>query len=100
MRRRGFLLIETLAALFAASVFLSGAMSLFCACAGLVARSHSALSAESAKAGAVAAILSGEQCENAESCESIYADGIALRRITLKDSGLGRKSVIVLPDTN
>ena len=101
VKRRGFLLIETLAALFAASVFLAAALSMFSACAGLLSRSRARLSAEIAASAAISEILSGEESENALSSETVYAaGGLALRRVTLKTSDGEGNYTVVLPERN
>lgn len=101
VRRRGFLLIETLIALFAASVFLASALSTFSACAGLLSRSRGQLESELAASAAIAAIFSGEDAENPVSSETVYAGGgLALRRVTLESRRGEGDCVIVLPERN
>lgn len=99
-RRRGFLLIETLAALVAAAVFLTAAVSIFSSCAGLLSRSRSAVVAETAKAEAIAELLSGETPEGVLSSETVYAEGVGLRRVTLTGTDGKGGNVIVVPQTN
>lgn len=101
VKRRGFLLIETLAALFAASVFLAAALSMFSACAGLLSRSSARLSTEIAASSAISEILSGEEPENVLSSETVYAaGGSALRRVTLNASDGEGNYTVVLPERN
>lgn len=101
MRRRGFLLAETLIALFAASVFLAAALSMFSACAGLLSRSRGQLDSALAASSAISEILSGEEAENAASSETVYAgSGLTLRRVTLESRSGGGDLVIVLPERN
>lgn len=100
VRRRGFLLVETLAALFAASVFLAAALSMFSACAGLLSRSRERLAAELAVSAAISAILSGEEPEGVVSSETVYGGGLTFRRVTLENPNGEGASVVVLPERN
>lgn len=101
MRRRGFLLIETLIALLAASVFLAAALSMFSACAGLLSSARGQLDSAMTASAAISAILSGEDAENAAAGETVYAgSGLAMRRVTLKNRRGGEDVVIVLPERN
>ena len=100
MRRRGFLLVETLAALVAASIFLAAALSMFSACAGLLSRSRARLASELAASAAIYAILSGEEPEGVISSETVYGGGLTFRRVTLKNPHSEGTSVVVLPERN
>lgn len=101
IRRRGFLLAETLVALLAASIFLAAALSMFSACSGLLSRSRGQLDSALAASAAISAILSGEEAEHAASSETVYAgSGLALRRVTLENRSGGVDCVIVLPERN
>ena len=95
IKRRGFLLVETLAALIAASIFLSAALLLFSACSRLLARSREALSAELVASSAIAAISSGEGADNVVSTETLYAGGMTLRRVTLQSPDGGTIDVVM-----
>ena len=100
VRRRGFLLVETLAALFAASIFLAAALSMFSACAGLLSRSRAQLAAELAASAAISAILSGEEPDGVVSSETVYGGGLTFRRVTLENPHSEGASVVVLPERN
>ena len=93
VRRRGFLLVETLAALVAASIFLAAALSMFSACAGLLSRSR-------APSAAISAILSGEEPDNVISSETVYGGGLTFRRVTMRNPHGEGTSVVVLPERN
>lgn len=95
IKRSGFLLVETLAALAAAAIFLAASLALFYACAGLLARSRAALADEQAASSAIAALLSGESAENVLSSETLYAGGLTLRRVTLQSSEGGVVTVVL-----
>ena len=101
VKRRGFLLVETLAALVAASIFLAAALSMFSACAGLLSRSRARLASELAASAAISAILSGEEPEGVVSSETVYGGGLlTFRRVTLKNPHGEGTSVVVLPERN
>lgn len=95
LKERGFLLVEALAAIVAASVFLGAGLSLFYVCSGLLARSRASLGTEIAASSAIASIMSGESAEGVISSETIYAGGLTLRRVTLQSHDEGTVTVVL-----